>query len=174
MSMTKEESKKPKITDFFKEIVEISRKNLEVSQHKEIVLSLQDHKLLIYDENSKMTFDIGDYSISLRFLRKIEKLQSLTYTQRCMKADCLIRLGCLEKAQVLIDEALKEDPLDLAMIYIQSLKYYYDLELEKCIACSEQAVTLDQNYLVAKNIRRLAIYVLQILRIGKTFFSLLL
>lgn len=152
----------------FQEIVNISNQNV-VKQLEETVNSESTQELKNLDDKAKLSFDTRDYSTALKTFLHIEESKNLTYNQRCMKADCLVRLFRKEEAQILIEEALKEDPYNVNMIYVQSLMHYYDLELEKCVDTNDRAIELDKLFMVSKDVRFLAISMIKILRSGKLF-----
>lgn len=124
-------------------------------------------KLKDFDRQIVGNFEYGHFDIALEILLKIETETVLTYNQLSMKAECLVRLGRSSEVQVLIDSALKDDPQNHRMIYVQGLKYYYELKLTNSIEAFEQAISFDKFFMEAQNARMLAITSLRALQLGE-------
>lgn len=134
---------------------------------KKYELGNNDAKLEEFNIKANSFFESGNYKSALKFLEKIEELQSLTDHQLCIKGEAFVRLGKSEEARKIIDEAITKDPQNVSIIYIQGLMHYYDLELEKSIVRFELALHLDKSFSVALHAKRFAMSLFQSLNSGE-------
>jgi tetratricopeptide (TPR) repeat protein len=166
-----ENQEKLTITMMIQEIIKISNQKSVRHFKKETISSALTQELKNFDEKARLSFDTGDYLTALKTFQYIEESKNLTYNQRCMKGDCLVRLFRKEEAQILINEALEEDPYNVNMIYVQSLLHYYDLNLDECKLTSVKVIDLDQLFMVAKDIRNLAFSMTKHFTAGKAVLT---
>jgi tetratricopeptide (TPR) repeat protein len=114
------------------------------------------------DENYKE----GNFQDCLRYVNDILKLtESLKH--RNIKAECLIMLGKMEEAEVIIDAALKQNPQDFNMIYIDGLKDYHEVNLKESVEMFDKAIRINSKFTKAIQQRAKAVRLLQFIHKGK-------
>ncbi len=103
------------------------------------------HKLLIYIEKGIEK----DYKNSLISVKQAQQIFPDSIEFQNQEADIYLRTGNFDKAQLTIENSIKQNPEDPTLYYNLALLFNKKQDYEKSVEICKKAIELDTNYLAA-------------------------
>lgn len=112
-------------------------------------------------------YDDSNFRECLRNVDQALKIDGNCIRFLCLKAECLVMLGKFSEADKTIIKALKKNPRDANVLYVQGLKEYYEAKVKESIEKFDAALKIFPDHKKAKERRSLAKKLLNFIYTGE-------